>query len=432
MADTQTFEGIMKDVYENEVSEGVNNKFPLKEWFRTQTKGFKGRQIIRGFHHTRNPSPMATGERGAFPEAEPQGHGQFTIGQKKLMARAEISWEGSVDAAGGEASFVQGKKDEFKRLIDDISYRDEQYLAGYGSGILGFLNGDPGTDSDEVEMDAPGGISGSNFGNRYVQKNMYVGAVNPNTNALRAGVVKVSSVNSDGTGFTPSAAINDAWADNDYLVQVAGSGTTDVLDSSYEHAWWGLMALIDDGTYRDNYFGLLRSVHEALKSYVIASTGAVSMDLLQRVSDVLDQKLGGRVDGIVSHHSVRRLYLQITEADRRYMGSNLRNPDAGTVAFKQGDMAVGEVKYKAIRTFPLATMMLLDVANSDLVKYESESGKFVDEDGNMLVRIGTGSSARDAFEAWYRMRKQYFCGDPGKNARLDGITGQTLVVVRDL
>lgn len=431
MADTQTFEGIMKDVFENEVAEGVNNKFPLKDMFRTQTKGFKGRQIVRGFHHTRNASPMATGERGAFPEAEPQGHAQFTIGQKKLMARAEITWEGSVDAAGGEASFVQGKKDEFKRLIDDIARRDEHYLAGYGSGILAFLDGEPGTDADEVELDAPGGIAGDNFGNRYVDKNMWVGAVNPATGVLRSGVVKVNSVNSDGTGFTPSAAIDTAWADNDYLVQVAGSGTTDVLDTSYEHAWWGLMALIDDGTYRDNYFSLLRSVHDALKSYVLGSTGAISMDLLQRVSDILDQKLGGRVDRIVSHHSVRRLYLQITEADRRYSGNSLKSPDHGTVAFKQGDLTVGEVKYSAIRTFPLATMMLLDTANSDFVKYESESGKFVDEDGNMLVRIGTGSSARDAFEAWYRMRKQYFCENPGYNARLDGITGQTLVVQRD-
>ena len=43
------------------------------------------------------------------------------------------------------------------------------------------------------------------------------------------------------------------------------------------------------------------------------------------------------------------------------------------------------------------------------------------------ARPGAG---RDAFEAWYRMRKQYFLEYPAFCARLDGITGQSLVVQR--
>jgi hypothetical protein len=120
----------------------------------------------------------------------------------------------------------------------------------------------------------------------------------------------------------------------------------------------------------------------------------------------------------------------LLEADRRYMGAQLMRPDGGTAAFKQNDLTIGEVAIKAIRDFPLATMMLVDKANSGFTQYVSEPGKWVDEDDHVLVRIGTGSSARDAFEAWYRMRKQYFCEYPGYNARLDAITGQTLVVVR--
>jgi hypothetical protein len=45
---------------------------------------------------------------------------------------------------------------------------------------------------------------------------------------------------------------------------------TSVLDTSYEAAFWGLPALIDDGTNRDNYFGILRSDAPSLKSYVVA------------------------------------------------------------------------------------------------------------------------------------------------------------------
>lgn len=429
-ADTQSFEGILKDFVEDFVAEQVNNKFPLKKMFRFQDKGFKGREISYSAKVSRNVSPMFVGEDGAFADAGQQGHVQLRIGQAKLMARTRITWEGSVDAAGGEASFKQGKKDEFNGLIDDIARKDEYAISGTGSGILAVLTDDPGTTTD-VDVKSPGGITGTDFGNRFIDPGMFIGAVNPATGVLRAGISKVASCNEDGTDVTSAAAVDTAWASGDYVVQAANSSVTDVLDTSYEKAWWGLMALIDDGTYRENFFGVSRNLFAQYKSYVVASTGALSMDLLQRVSDVVDQKLGGAIDRIVSHHSIRRLWLQIHEADRRYnTGATMKNPDLGTGAFKQGDITIGDVTYSAVRTFPLATMMLLDVANSDFVQYVSEPGKFVDEDGSMLVRVGIGSTARDAFEAWYRMRKQNHVRYPGKNARLDGITGQTLVVTR--
>jgi hypothetical protein len=164
---------------------------------------------------------------------------------------------------------------------------------------------------------------------------------------------------------------------------------------------------------------------------VKASTGALSLDLFQQVADVLDQKLGAEIDLMTCHHSVRRLYIKMTEADRRYSAGNLMKPDGGTAAFKQGDLTMGEVPIKAIRTHPLASMFLLDTQNAGMVEYGSEKGKWVDEDGRILIRVGTGTAARDSFEAWYRMRKQYHARKPGVCARLDGISGQTLVVVRD-
>jgi hypothetical protein len=190
------------------------------------------------------------------------------------------------------------------------------------------------------------------------------------------------------------------------------------------------MAHIDDGTYRANYFGINRSEVPAYSSYVTASTGALSTDLIQRVSDVVDQKLNGKISLILCHHSTRRLVIQLTDADRRYSGANLAKPDPATVAFTQGDIPFGSVPVRALRDFPLDVMMFLDVAGAGFKEYVSESGKWVDEDGSVLQRVGLGSSFRDAFEAVYRMRKQYFVENPASCARLDGITGQSLIVQR--
>jgi hypothetical protein len=431
-ADTTALNGLMKDVYEDAISEGVNNSFPLKDFFKTETADYKGGEGHTWTAHVgRNVSPMFVGEDSAFASAGNQQHKKGSIQCKKLMARIRMTEEAMEDLVSSEASFRNGMTDEKTRLIDDVNKRIEFALGTDGKGVFGLLAGDPGTTSTTTEMDSPGNIANTAFGNRFIQKGMYLAAVNPATGAIRAGIQKVVDVNTDGTDYTADAAANAAWADNDYIVQAANGSVTDILDTSYEKAFWGLPALIDDGTNRDNYFGISRTVFPNYKSYVSASTGAFSLDAAQRTGDVVNQKLGGEITDIVMHHSTRRLYIQLLEADRRYLAASLMKPDGGTAAFKQGDLEFGQVNVKAIRSVGLDQVYFLDRNKSGFKKYVANAGQWVDRDGSIWKRDGTGTSARHAYEAWYYMRQQYFCTNPGYNARWDGVTGQTLVVVRD-
>jgi hypothetical protein len=90
---------------------------------------------------------------------------------------------------------------------------------------------------------------------------------------------------------------------------------------------------------------------------VKASTGTLSEDLFQQVADVVDQRLGGEINLMTAHHSVRRLIIQLTQSDRRYSGNNLQKPDAGTTSFTMGDIPFGGVPVKAIRTHPLGDVL---------------------------------------------------------------------------
>jgi hypothetical protein len=429
-ADKQALDAIFKDVLEEGIAEGVNDRNPLRDVIKTETSPFRGREIVKLAHTSRNQSPMFVGEDSAYADATQQGYARFFVDQKKLMARIRMTYEVMQDSTSNEGAFISARKSEMQYLINDIARRDEHALASDGRGVLALVDESPS--GAVLDVDAPGGITNDNFGNRFISPGIFVGAVNPSTGALRTTIHKVMSCSSDGTQITVDSATHTGWANNDYIVQAANLSVTDVLDTSYEHAWYGLMALVDDGTYRQQYFGLDRDQHPAYAAYVTASTGALSVDLIQRVSDVLDQKLGGSTSMILAHHSTRRLVVQLTDADRRYSGANLMKPDAGTVAFKQGDIPFGDVPVRAIRDFPLDVMMFLDLKNAGFKEYVSEAGKWVDEDGLVLRMVGggTGTSARDAFEAVYRVRKQYFLENPGYCARLDGITGQSLVVVR--
>ena len=433
-ADKQALDVIFKEVFEEGVSEGVNQKNPLRDLISTEKVPFKGLEISRLMHTDRNVSPMFVGEDSAFADAGQQGYAKFSIDQKKLMSRLRLTWEVMQDSTSTEGAFISARKSEMQYLIDDMARRDEYALASDGRGVLALVDEADPDGNTTLELDAPGGITADDFGNRFVSKGMFLAFINPSSGAFRAVTdnAKVTAVNSDGTDVTVDAAANvgTTVANSDYVVQVANVDSTSTQDTSYEKAWWGLMALIDDGTYRGSYFGVTRSDVPATSSYVTASTGALSTDLIQRVSDVLDQKLGGSVSNILCHHSIRRLVIQLTDGDRRYSGAQLLRPEPGTIAFKQGDVPFGDVPVRAIRDFPLGVMMFLDIPNMGFKEYVSEPGKWVDEDGSVLVRVGSGSTGRDAFEAWYRMRKQYFVEYPAFGARLDGITGSSLVVQR--
>ena len=432
-SNTAVEDGLLKNVYEDRIAEGVLNKFPLKDAFKVKDSPWNGgRGLEWSAHVERNNSVMATGEDTAFAIADHQKYATGFITQRKIMARWRTSDEQLKDTQSREGAYRSSRTENMERLIDDISYREEFYLGTDGRGIFALLSGDPGTDADEVELDAPGSITGANFGNRFIKKGMFVAAINPGTGAIRAGIATVSSVNEDGTGFTPTAAIDTAWADNDYVVQAASSTVTDAADTAYERAPWGLTALFDDGTYRENYYGIMRDTYPVYKSYVSASTGALSFDLMQRVADIVDQKLGGMISDIWCHHSIRRVYLALTEGDKRYADqASRRNPDGGSDAFKQGSVTMGGVDVKALRTAPLAMMFLVDRSGCECVRYTSDKGSWVTGTAGEILRLdGTGATGRHAWEAWYVKRYNLFVRNPGKAARLDGLTGQTLTIQR--
>ncbi len=428
-ADTTALSGLAKDVFEQGITEGVNNMFPLAKEFPTEPVDWKGGEgHVWAAHVARNQSVFAAGEDSAYPVAGHQTHVKGRIDMRKNMARIRMTEEAMSDLVSSEASFRNGMTDEKTRLVDDLAKYEEYELSTDGRGVLALLNGAHNAVTT-LTLDSPGNIPGTVFGNRFIFAGQNLAAVDPATGLLRATIVTVLTVDSAGTTATCTAT-GSAWADNDYVVRAANASVTDILDTTFEKPFWGLPALIDDNTNRDNYFGVLRSQWPALKSYVRAAVAAFSLDTAQLTADVVYEKLSGEVDLMVMHPSVRREYIKLLQDDRRYIGADLQKPDGGTKAFKQGDLTLGEVPVKAIRTLGLGQVYFLDTKKSGFKRYVAEPGKFMDRDGSIWLREGTGSGARHAYEATYFCRKQYFAKNPGMNARWDGVTA-TLVIVRD-
>lgn len=435
-ADSSAVLGLYKEVFEEGIAEGVNNSNPLGDIFKPEKvdyKGGKGHTFVA--HVGRNPSPMFVAEDGAFATAGAQRHIQGTVDIRKMMARLRLTQEAMDDTSSSAAAWRSSKKDEMTRIVDDIAKREEFSLSTDGKGVFCALtSATPNADGTTVTVKNPGNITNASFGNRFLQPGMFVAAINPADGSIRAGICKVISTSDDGLNFVADAAPNAAWVQSDYLVQAANGSVTDNIDTAFEKAYWGLPALVDDGTNRATYFGINRTQAPSYKSYVVSAAGALATDVMQRTADVVYQKLGGEINLLLMHPSVRREFIKLTEADRRYgpAAGDKKQSDPGTVAFKQGDLTLGEVTVKAIRTMGLDQVYFLDTDRMAAKQYVAEPGRFVDEDGSILARDGVGDNARHAFEVWWFARKQNFLGNPAVCARWDGVTGQTLVVVPEL
>ena len=446
-ANKTALDNIFKNVYEDGVSEAVNNRNPLRDIITTESSPFTGRKIIKAAHTSRNVSPMFVGEDAPFADAGRQGYVNMEVLQKKMMARIRMTYEVMQHSTSSEGAFISARKSEMQYIIDDLAQRDEYALCQDGRGVLSHIDDNTPSGSTTLEVDNPGGASSDTFGNRFIQPGMYIAAVSPSgtfrvdTSSDARSVRRVTAASSDGASITLDSAPPTVWADNDLLVQAANNNVSDIGGTSFERAWWGLMALVDNGDVRANYFGVTRSEVPHSQAFV-DTVGTLSQNALQVAVDVVDQRLNGITNLFLCNHAVRRKIIEVAggyttssatqPALRRYTDGGM-NPDGGTVAFTQQEISWGGIPVRVIRDFPINVIMLLDTNQCGLMEYVSEKGKWLDEDGQVLrIDGGGGAEVRDAFWAAYRIMKQNYMDMPAVTARLEGLDGDTVEVARAL
>jgi hypothetical protein len=233
----------------------------------------------------------------------------------------------------------------------------------------------------------------------------------------------VQTVPAAGTTYTRNDTTS--LADNDYIVKAMNATITDVGDTSFNKEAMGLLGLVDDGTYVATLHNVNRTTYPLFQSTVIGSVGPLSADVLQRGVDLADQRGDGDIDLLSMHHSVRRAYISVTDDARRYVGSDLGSPDAGTKAAKKQRLTFGGIPMEVDKHAPYGIIFGLDT--STFRRYVEVAGEWMDEDGSILQRIGSGSTMQDAFEGVYRMWFNLHVEKPNTCFRLDAVTATVTV-----
>jgi hypothetical protein len=412
---------LFKDVYGPTIENLLPDAVPLlKRIAKAEAAMFDGRNVIYPSRMGRNRGVMATAERGRHPAAGAGRPVLVRIPVRFVHGQVEVTAQAMELSRTNAGAFARILKDEMAGLVDSLDLQLSYYVWGDGRGVRALVDTDPGTGLT-VTVDSPGGVAGTVNGARFINPGDYIVFLDPTTGGLRAGGTRlVDVIGSTGATFTVTSAVDAAVADNDFIVKAWGSDASIIIeDTEWQHPPMGMLGAVDNGTYVQNYHGISRASEPLWNSTIVTSVGALSSDVVYRGLDVVSQ-LGGKTSELWMEESVRRAFVALTDAGRRYQGADLNKPDAG--ADIQSRQTFGTLPIYTDKFAPYGMIFGLDFRHFE--RYEPVPGKWVDNDGRIVRKV----SGYDQFEATYRKYCNFHCRQPNKQVRWEGVTATALVV----
>jgi hypothetical protein len=422
-SDLTQWDPLFKDDYGPAIQNQLNEENVIQAFMEKEVAddSWVGRQKIVPTKIGRNWSVGSIGAGGALPQAGRSAYQDFKIGMRDIYGRVGFERYVMEQSRNKKGSWAQVMPQEMDGLVEDISFRRNVIGWGYGQGILAKLSGAHGAVTTLTLKD-PLNVAGTVNPNRYLfgdaTSGMFVAILDSVTPTTIKGTATITAVAATGLTVTVDTAITAADGD---LVVIAQSST----QNSYGKEPEGLLAGIDDGTYVITYHNLSRTVYPILKSYVATTVGALSLDAIQQPIDATSIRVGRNIDLFACEHAVRRAYLALLEADRRYTGADLMSPDGGTKAAKKPtgrNITYGDIPFVVDRDAPYG--MLFGINKGSWVRYVEGEGQWADDEGHVLKWV----SGFDQYTAFYYLLENYHCNFSNRNFRMEGITVNQLVV----
>jgi hypothetical protein len=420
-SDLTQWDPLFKDDYAPAIVNQLQDENNILKFMESETPDdtWQGRRKVIPIRIGRNYSSGSIPAGGRLPQAGRSSFQDFIVPMKSTYGRVGFERNVILQSRNKKGSWQQVIPAEMDALTESISFHRNRVCWGYGSGILALVNGTI-TNSTTVTVDAPGNVAGSVMGNRYLYGDATAGmfvAFLDSGNAVEA-TGTIAGVNANGLSITMDAAVT--LTDNDKIV-IAQSPTQNSLSQEPE----GILAGIDDGTYVGTYHSLSRTTYPLLSSYVATGVGALSLDAIQQPIDAVSIRVGSTIDFFAAEHAVRRAYLTLLEADRRYTGADLRAPDGGTKAAKKPtgkNITYGDIPIVVDRDAPYR--MLFGVNKGSWTRYVEDDGSWADTEGSVLKWV----NEYDQYTAFFYIYDNFHCQTPNKNFRLEGIDVNQLVV----
>jgi hypothetical protein len=408
----------MRNIYQDDIRMQLNDLNLFRKVRKKQRDELKleGNGFIVALHSGRNyAGVMATGESGLLGSAGQQSVDQLSIPFRDIKGRFGITLEVIEAAASSKAAAVPALEFERNRLVEDIERQSNRQFWGSGAGTLAVVQATATSTTQTLKN--PGGVAGTVNPARFVQPGMVVADL---TGATLNQVATVSSVNQSAGTIVISAS--QTWTINDTIALGSTDGTNNNSSNGIE--MMGVNGIVDSSTYLSTIFGLARSTKPFFQSGVVTGAGALSEDFLYRQIHDRWVVSGKRISDFYTGPDVVREYIKLTQPDRRYMGGDLKSPDAGVTNAAVSDSNESGLTFCGIpltvdKDAPYGSLFGL-VLDHLFVAYLNE-GQWEDFGGSTGQVLRFVSNKTNYEGVFYRFLNMY--SDRGNvHFRVDGIT----------
>lgn len=244
-------------------------------------KPVEGVVLYKAAEYSRHTGIGARPEGGQLPVPGNRKAKQYSITLKNLYATTSFTGQVFEQMDTDKAAFAKTVSHQIETLKKDWLRDFNRQIWGRGTGALCLTNG-AGTGAVTMVLDTPF------FGSRptqflYEGQRIDVWTTESVGGSQSVVAATIASVDSD-TQITLSTS--QTWADNSFVF----------LELNRNNEITGIQAMIDDGTIKDNYFGIVRSTNRFWKSLVLKNGGSGRAITESLVLDALSQI--GKEDGV--------------------------------------------------------------------------------------------------------------------------------------
>lgn len=343
--------------------------------------------------YERNQGIGARADGGSLPTARYRGVKQTAIPLKYNYGRIEITGPAIAGSRNGSTAFMKVVDFEVRGMVEGMKVDINRQLYGDGSGALCRVNGT--STGTTVTVDDPG------------------------THNLETGMyIDTYSAKTGGSAGLDSSSIASITSSTVFELDSAGTATDNYYifrEDSRSYEMMGLLGIIDNTTYTSTLQTIDKTSDTWFQANVLSNSGvnrALTLDLMQQACDEAEKK-GGRISIIISPYELRRKYVDLLVADKRFVDKLTLDGGFSAIAYSAGGEPIPFAVDKAARA---NTMFFVD--ESTLSIYRASDYDWMDSDGNILSRV----SGYDAYEATLYVYQNLGCSAPNHSTVIRDLT----------
>lgn len=366
--------GVLKDDYQPQIREQLNNAFALLDQVEKNTEDVSGNGAVLSAHVQRSYAVGPRAEGGTLPVASNQVHTQERVPLKYNYGVIKITGQTIKLMSTDKGAFVRAVDNETKGIVRDLKRDVNIQCYTPATGSIGTTTASPGASS--VTVNAKSTL-------RRIEPNAIYDIVEAASDLIvrtvRAVSVTLSSLTftyttlstGTGTGASGNRIVTQGVTPSSSL---SLTGLEDIVASS------GTLHNINPSTYSN------------WTSYVSALSAALTDSALEEALDEIAIAGGSDPSLIITTHAITRSYANSLKTLKRFQGENL-TLKGGWKAVSVSTGRNGDVALMPERDATESTVYILSPEN--LIEFYASDWEWMDEDGAVLSRV----SGTDSYEA---------------------------------